>query len=63
MMINTRYKKLTGIHAGRVYIVVAPYSEVENPIRWMLHCVNDGSQIQIVSEGDLSDPKLWQHFP
>ena len=35
-MINTRYKKLSGMHAGHTYIVVAPYAEIETPMRWTL---------------------------
>ena len=36
-MINTRYKKLKGMHAGHAYVVMAPASEIDNPVRWMLH--------------------------
>ena len=49
-MLNTRYKKLTGMHAGHSYTVTAPYSEVENPMRWMLHCETNADEKQIVAE-------------
>jgi hypothetical protein len=60
MKISARYKKLTGMHAGHSYTVTAPYSEVENPLRWMLHCDADDSEKQIVGEDELTDAKLWQ---
>ena len=59
-MLNTRYKKLTGMHAGHSYTVVAPYSEVENPLRWMLHCDTSKAEKYVVSEIELADQKLWQ---
>jgi hypothetical protein len=59
MMLNMRYKKLTGMHAGHCYTVMAPYSEVENPIQWMLHCETDADEKQIVNENDLSNRNLW----
>jgi hypothetical protein len=59
-MLNTRYKKLTGMHAGHSYTVIAPYSEVENPMRWMLHCETNADEKQIVAEDELGDRKLWQ---
>jgi hypothetical protein len=59
-MLKTRYKKLTGMHAGHSYIVIAPYSEVENPMRWMLHSEANADEKQIVAEDELSDRKLWQ---
>jgi hypothetical protein len=60
VMLNTRYKKLTGMHAGHSYTVVAPYSEIENPMQWMLHCEADADEKQIVAENELNDRKLWQ---
>lgn len=60
LMLNARYKKLTGMHAGHSYTVIAPYSEVENPLRWMLHCEADADEKQIVGEDELADRKLWQ---
>ncbi len=54
-MLNTRYKKLTGMHAGHSYTVIAPYSEVENPMRWMLHCETNADEKQIVAEDELGD--------
>ena len=59
-MLNARYKKLTGMHAGHSYTVVAPYSEVENPLRWMLHCDANADEKQIVAESELDDQRLWQ---
>ena len=35
-MIDARYKKLTGMHAGHIYKVKAPASEMDSPMRWSL---------------------------
>ena len=35
-MIDGRYKKLTGMHAGHIYKVKAPASEMDSPMRWSL---------------------------
>ena len=51
---------LTGMHAGHSYTVVAPYSEVENTLRWMLHCDANADEKQIVAENELGDQRLWQ---
>ena len=59
-MINTRYKKLTGMHAGHTYFVMAPSSEIDSPMRWMLHCETVADEKLIVAEDELSDPKRWQ---
>jgi len=59
-MLKMRYKKLTGMHAGHSYTVIAPYSEVENPMRWMLHCETDDAEKQVVPENELGDSELWQ---
>ena len=59
-MINMRYKKLTGLHAGHSYVVTSPYSEIESPLRWMLHCETDADEKLIVAEDELGDPKRWQ---
>lgn len=59
-MINTRYKKLTGMHADHVYVVTAPYGEVESPLRWMLHCEAASDEKLIVPEDELTDRKRWQ---
>lgn len=59
-MISSRYKKLTGMHAGHCYVVSSPYSEVENPLQWMLHCETNADEKQIVDEGELGDRSLWQ---
>lgn len=59
-MIDTRYKKLSGPHAGAIYVVVAPYSEIERPLQWMLHMENNDDEKWIVSEEELTNPGLWQ---
>lgn len=59
-MINARYKKLTGMHAGHVYKVAAPAGEVESPLRWMLHCETVADEKLIVPEDQLQDSKLWK---
>ena len=59
-MIKSRYKKLTGMHAGHTYIVTAPYDEVKSPLRWMLHGEANQDEKQIVGEDELDNPKLWQ---
>jgi hypothetical protein len=58
-MINARYKKLSGTHAGHSYTVAAPYGEIESPLRWMLHCETDEAEKLIVAEDELNDRKLW----
>jgi hypothetical protein len=60
MMINTRYKKLKGMHTGHTYVVMAPASEIDNPMRWMLHCETVADEKLIVGEDELSDAKGWQ---
>lgn len=59
-MINMRYRKLTGMHAGHDYVVMAPASEIESPLRWSLKCETVADEKLIVSEDELSDPKRWQ---
>ena len=59
-MINTRYRKLTGVNANRVYKVIEPSSEADRPLRWVLHCETVKDETLIVSEDELSDPKRWQ---
>lgn len=59
-MISMRYKKLTGMHAGHVYVVTAPYNEIESPRRWMLHCETVEDEKLVVSVDELGDSKLWQ---
>ena len=59
-MINTRYKRLTGTHAGQVYVVIGPASEIETPLRWVLHNEDLDEDKPIVPEGELGDPKQWQ---
>ncbi len=59
-MLNTRYKKLTGMHANHTYVVMAPASEIDNPKRWTLHCETVADEKLIVDEDELSDAKRWQ---
>ena len=59
-MINTRYKKLTGMHAGHTYVVAAPASEMESPMRWMLHWETVADEKLVVAEDELTDVKRWQ---
>ena len=58
-MINTRYKKLSGVHAGQLYVVVGPNSEIESPLRWVLHNEADKADKTIVTEDELKDSKQW----
>ena len=59
-MINTRYKKLSGAHAGNTYIVVAPYAEIETPMRWTLQMEDNNEEKLVVAEDELTDTKHWQ---
>lgn len=59
-MINGRYKKLSGMHAGHTYIVIAPYGEIETPMRWMLHMVGNEEEKFIATEDELADTELWR---
>jgi hypothetical protein len=59
-VINTRYKKLSGMNAGRTYIVAAPYAEIETPMRWTLHREDNDEEKLVVSEDELADKKRWQ---
>jgi hypothetical protein len=59
-MINTRYKRLTGPHAGKAYVVIGPFSEIETPLRWVLHNEDDAADKPIVAESALNDPAQWQ---
>jgi hypothetical protein len=59
-MINTRYRKLTGMHANHVYKAIEPASEVDRPLCWVLHCETVKDETLIASEDELSDPKRWQ---
>lgn len=58
-MINRRYRKLLGPHAGRAFTVAAPYGEIEVPMRWMLHMEGDDKEKLIISEIDLTDRSKW----
>ena len=59
-MIDTRYKKLAGMHAGHTYIVTGPANEIDNPMTWALKSEADASERLQVKETELTDPKLWQ---
>ena len=59
-MINTRFKKLTGAHAGRSFVVTAPYAEIETPMRWMLHMEGNDEEKLVVAEDELADRAIWQ---
>lgn len=67
-MIDARYKRLTGPHAGQAYVVIGPNSEIEHPLRWVLHnAARVGSKAMddqvIVSEDELHDVKRWLPLP
>jgi hypothetical protein len=57
---NTRFKKLTGMHKGHVYKVVAPANESESPLRWSMQCEGEADDKITVPENQLEDRKLWQ---
>jgi hypothetical protein len=59
-MISTRYKKLSGVHAGQSYVVAAPYGEIETPMRWVLHMEGSAAETLVVAEDELANTKLWQ---
>jgi hypothetical protein len=59
-MLNTRYKKLTGLHAGHVYVVTAPANEFETPMHWSLQSEEAKEQKLVVGEDELSDTSRWQ---
>ena len=59
-MIDTRYKKLSGMHAGHSFVVTAPYGEIEHPMRWMLHMEGPIEEKIVVNEVELADTRLWQ---
>ncbi len=59
-MLSMRYKKLTGMHMGHSYVVVEPASEIDSPMRWMLHCESVADEKLIVSEDELADTERWQ---
>jgi hypothetical protein len=59
-MLKTRYKKLTGLHAGHVYEVTAPATEMDSPMRWSLQCETIKDQRLIVAENELGDTSRWE---
>lgn len=67
-MIDARYKRLTGPHAGQTYVVIGPHSEIEHPLRWVLHnAARLGSKSMddqaIVPEDELQDTGKWVPVP
>lgn len=59
-MINTRYKKLSGVHAGHIFVVAAPYGEIEVPMRWVLHMEGPIREQLVVAEDELTNMQFWQ---
>ena len=59
-MLKTRYKKVTGLHAGQVYEVTAPANEMDTPMRWSLQSETMKDQRLIVAEDELADTIRWQ---
>ena len=59
-MLKTRYKKLTGLHAGHIYQVTVPASETAGPMQWSLQSEADKEQKLIVAEDELTDKARWQ---
>jgi hypothetical protein len=60
MKINARYRKLTGMHTGHTYLVAAPASEIDSPMRWVLHGETVADETLIVAEDELTDATRWQ---
>jgi hypothetical protein len=58
-MIDTRYRRLSGKHAGGSYVVIGLYNEIEIPRRWILHNEADEADRPIVAEDELNDPARW----
>jgi hypothetical protein len=59
-VINRRYRKLSGMHAGHSYIVTAPYGEIETPMRWTLHMEGNENEKLIIAENELANIQLWR---
>ena len=59
-MIDTRYKKLTGMHAGHIFVVTAPASEMDTPMTWVLHAESNADERMTVNENELADRKRWE---
>jgi hypothetical protein len=58
-MLKSRYRKLTGLHAGHVYEVTAPANEMDSPMRWSLQSETMKDQRLIVAEDELADTARW----
>jgi hypothetical protein len=48
------------MHAGHIYKVKAPASEMESPMRWSMQNEAKADDRLIVSEDDLKNSGLWQ---
>ncbi|MFN4141345.1 hypothetical protein [Aestuariivirga sp.] len=59
-MLKTRYRKLSGLHAGHVYEVTAPANEMQSPMQWSLQCETIPDQKLTVGEDELSDRTRWE---
>jgi hypothetical protein len=59
-MLNTRYRKLAGLHSGHVYQVTAPATEMDSPMRWSLQCETIKDQRLVVAEDELADKARWE---
>jgi len=59
-MINSRYRKLTGMHAGHIFTVMGPASEMDVPLTWTLHAESVPDERLTVGEDELADPKRWR---
>ena len=59
-MIDTRYKKLTGSHAGHTYVVTGPASEIDTPMTWSLRDEANSASRLTINEVELGNAKLWQ---
>jgi hypothetical protein len=59
-MKDMRYIKLKGAHAGHIYVVAAPYDEIESPMRWILRCETIADKTIIVGEDKLADKNEWK---
>jgi hypothetical protein len=59
-VVNTRFRKLTGAHAGRTFVVTAPYGEIDTPMRWMLHMEGNDEEKLVVAEDELADRAIWK---
>ena len=59
-MVKSRYRKLKGMHAGHVYVVTAPASEMDSSMHWTLQCETVPDERLTVGEDELSDRAQWE---